>query len=122
MIAAWGLVALWMAAVAVVSIAPIAAPDVEVPIGADKWAHAAFYAVLGWLAARAARRSGASPATAWGSAVALAALYGAGVEGVQSAVGRDASLGDWMADAIGAVAGAAIVAVRGEAKPIEEGR
>lgn len=107
MIGAWLLVALWMAALIVLSVVPVRGPEVDIPFGVDAWAHAAFYAVLGWLVARAVRRSGASPAMAWGVAVTLSVLYGAGLEWLQGHAGRDPSVADGVADALGAAIGAA---------------
>ena len=105
---AWLGVVAWMIVVAVVSVAPVSGPAVELPLGADKWAHAAFYAVLGLLAARAAWRSGAPVFAAWTIAFALATAYGAGMEWIQGHVGRDPSLADGFADALGAAIGAGV--------------
>lgn len=116
MIGAWLLVAAWMAAVAVVSLAPVRGPDVEIVFGADKWAHAVFYAVLGWLGARAARRSGAPLIAAWAIALSIATLYGAGMEWLQGQVGRDASLADGVADMVGAAIGAGILTFQSSSK------
>ncbi len=64
---------------------------------ADKAVHAAIYGGL----TAALLLPGLSPARAWGAA----ALYGATDEFHQRFVpGRDASVGDWLADAAGAAA------------------
>lgn len=116
MIGAWLLVVAWMAAVAAVSLAPVRGPALEFVFGADKWAHVLFYAVLGWLGARAARRSGAPLMAAWAIAVSIAMLYGAGMEWLQGRVGRNASLADGIADLVGAVIGASILTFRDSSK------
>ncbi len=116
MIGAWLLVAAWMAVVAGVSLAPVRGPEVEIVPGADKWAHAVFYAVLGWLGARAARRSGAPPMAAWAIALSMATLYGAGMEWLQGRVGREASLADGVANMVGAAIGAGILTFRSSSK------
>lgn len=122
MIGAWLLVAAWMAAVAVVSLAPVRGPEVEVLFGLDKWAHAGFYAVLGWLAARAARRSGASRSAGWVIALAIATLYGAGMEWLQDHAGRERSLADGVADVVGAVIGAGLQTLRSGSNRSGRGR
>lgn len=75
---------------------------VDVPTGFDKVAHFAAYCVLGLLLSRAA----ASMRGGLFLAAALGWLYGATDELHQSTVpGRDASFGDWVADAAGTVTG-----------------
>lgn len=67
----------------------------------DKLAHASLFAVLGWLAAR----SWLLPRHRW-YALAGLLLVGALTEWLQAFVpGRSASLGDWVADALGLCAG-----------------
>jgi VanZ family protein len=77
--------------------------------GGDKLVHALLFAVLAWLLC-GSRRGG--PAAGWlaGSLV-LAVAYGGLTEGVQALVGgRDPSLGDLGADALGAAAGVLVFA------------
>ncbi len=96
----WGALALlYMAGIFWLSSQP--GPAVGLPHPWDKLAHAAEYAGLGFLLARAT----GAPAPAW----LLAALYGAGDEFHQAFVpGREASPLDWLADALGALLGAAL--------------
>ncbi len=93
----WGALALlYMAGVFWLSSQPGTA--VGLPSPWDKLAHAAEYAGLGFLLARAT----GAPATAW----VLAALYGASDEVHQRFVpGREASPFDWLADAAGGFVG-----------------
>jgi VanZ family protein len=72
---------------------------------ADKIGHAAVYAVLGFLYAVAWHRHGSSQPAAAERSMAMVLLYGALMEFVQSRVGRDPSLGDWIADGVGAMVG-----------------
>jgi hypothetical protein len=73
----------------------------------DKLLHFAGYALLGALLYRAARGSGAGRARAVAIAVLGAAAYGATDELHQAYVpGRSMDLWDWVADALGAAAGA----------------
>jgi VanZ family protein len=86
--------------------------DVDRVPGGDKTAHLCEYAVLGFLLARALRRS--RPSLGGGAVVALAALlgaaYGASDEFHQSFVPeRTASLGDLAADGTGALLGALLL-------------
>lgn len=77
-------------------------PDVSFT-WSDKLVHAAVYAVLGALVARATRRPGALPAL-----LAIAAIAGFGLvdEWTQSfSPGREPDLADAIADTIGAAAG-----------------
>lgn len=107
MTGAWIALGGWAVVVAVASALPGAeVPGAGLPLGADKWGHAAAYAVLGWLAARAWSASGSRAWTAVVRAVALAAAFGATMEWMQEFVRRDPSVGDWAADALGATLGA----------------
>lgn len=73
----------------------------------DKAAHFAEYALLGGLLQRALSLSGVGRNRAWALVGLLAAGLSAGDEWVQSHVpGRDSSPLDWLADCIGAGAGA----------------
>lgn len=93
-------------------------PDLtELPGGiSDKTGHFAGYALLGLLVARGlagARLAGVTTgSTLW--AVVLSSCYGATDEGHQHFVhGRTPDVHDWIADTLGALAGALIVAVAG---------
>lgn len=106
---AWIAVLGWMLVITALSVAPVAdVPAVELPFGIDKWAHAAVYAPLTWLAAHAWRQSAASRRVAAIRGVALALAWGGTIEWVQAFVRREPSLGDWMADAVGATLGALV--------------
>lgn len=120
MIGTWGPVAFWMAVVATVSLVPARGPEVDLVFGADKWAHAALYAVLGWLGVRGARRSGAPPIAAWTIALAIGGLYGAGLELLQGRVGRDPSVADGLADLLGTALGAGVLTIRTRTERLEE--
>ena len=72
----------------------------------DKLVHVAAFAVLAWLLANAWQRStgrltGGHLRAAW----LLIVLYAAADEWTQAWVGRECSLGDWLADAVGAAVG-----------------
>lgn len=80
-------------------------------LGVDKLVHGAGYAVLGALLVLATAGARRSVRRAVVIAVALASLYGVTDELHQSFVpGRDTSAGDWAADTVGALAGAALAA------------
>jgi hypothetical protein len=101
----WLPLALWAGGILLLS----AQPADELPASwfpfEDKLVHAAVYAVLGALAARAAARAGV------GRGAAVLALVGACAFGLldewtqRFSPGRTPSLGDWAADGIGALAG-----------------
>jgi hypothetical protein len=75
--------------------------------GADKVAHAVAYAILGLLLCRAYRGSGIPGGAAFALALLTASLYGASDEWHQSLVpNRAADSQDWLADSVGAAAGA----------------
>jgi VanZ family protein len=81
------------------------------PERVDKIVHAAVFAALAWLLATAWQRSvgrlgGGHLRAAWLAIV----LYAAADEWTQTWVGRVGSLGDWLADAIGAAAGLIVFA------------
>jgi VanZ family protein len=110
---AWLPVAAWCLLVFLLSSYPLRV-DIGVVPGGDKTAHLGEYAVLGFLLARALRRT--RPALGAGAVVAgaalLGALYGASDEFHQAFVPqRTASLGDLAADFAGALLGAAAFAV-----------
>ena len=77
--------------------------------GLDKLAHATVYALLAFVAARAFATlpiSHHAPMLPWAAAL-FAALYGLSDEIHQSFVpGRSADVWDWVADVLGAIAGA----------------
>lgn len=89
--------ALYMGLIFVLSAQPGSA--VGLPPPWDKLAHTLEYALLGFLLSRAFSNPGA--------AFVIASLYGVSDEFHQSFVpGREASIGDWLADSLGAFAGA----------------
>jgi VanZ family protein len=78
-----------------------AGSEVGLPAPWDKVAHFCSYALLGFLTSRALSRA----SWGWG----IAALYGAVDEWHQSFVPmRDASVWDWIADALGAFVGSRV--------------
>lgn len=78
-------------------------------VGEDKVLHACAYGVLGALLALAAGGGRFQGRRAVVLAAALASLYGVTDELHQSFVpGRDTSAGDWAADTVGGLAGAAL--------------
>ena len=96
----WALAAGWAAFLFLLSSRP--ALPVDLDLGLDKVAHFFAYLVLGFLLGGAARSSRLS---LW-LAVAIGWAYGVVDELHQSTVpGRFAEVGDWFADAAGAVAG-----------------
>jgi len=94
----------WMGLVLVLSTIPPGEVPFDLFTGSDKVGHAAFYMVLGALAARVRGRS--APGKIWLAAFGLAAAYGGLIEVAQAVVGREPSLADWGADAVGAAVGA----------------
>ncbi len=101
----WPSLAVWLVVLFVASSVPL--PEgrkVDFPLGPDKICHGLAYAVLGALAVRAlwpARSRGALI----GAGLLGAIAYGALLEGWQHLVGRDAEVGDVIADAVGAAIG-----------------
>jgi VanZ family protein len=80
-------------------------PEPPGPLAWDKLQHALGYAAGGFLLARAAGVRGRGLAVA----IALGLLYGASDEVHQAFVpGRNSDVHDWLADAVGVVAGAFI--------------
>ena len=100
----WACAILWFS-----SLSPDELPDAAFAFW-DKLNHFAAFSVGGWLAASALRvsRPHARPTTVLIHAVALVAAFGVLDEAVQTLTpGRaGAQLGDWIADALGATAGA----------------
>jgi VanZ family protein len=101
---AWLAVAAWMTVTVILSTFPVEDLQPNVP-EADKIGHAAVYAVLGLLCAVAWHRHGSSQPAVAERSMALALLYGALMEFLQSHVGRDPSMADWVADGVGALFG-----------------
>jgi VanZ family protein len=101
---AWLAVAAWMTLTVILSTFPVDQIQPSVP-DADKLGHAAVYGVLALLCARAWHRHGSSQAAAIERAMALVLVFGALMEFVQGFVGRDPSMGDWLADGVGALVG-----------------
>jgi VanZ family protein len=101
---AWLAVAAWMTLTVILSTFPVDEIQPSVP-DADKLGHAAVYGVLALLCARAWHRRGSSQAAAIERAMALVLVFGALMEFVQGFVGRDPSMGDWLADGVGALVG-----------------
>jgi VanZ family protein len=101
---AWAVLLFWLSAQS----RPL---PVELPIRhVDKLLHLGAYAVLGFLLAGGLRAAGVRPRRAFVAAVLVASLYGASDEWHQAFVpGRDADPGDWAADTVGALLGAAVV-------------
>lgn len=108
----------WMALVLALSVIPTRETGSMGFAGVDKVGHAVCYFVLGLLAVRAQDRGEAG--ARWIVAFGLAVLYGGVLEVGQGWVDRDPSLWDWIADGVGAAAGAAVGLVATDEK--EEGR
>ncbi|MQA90778.1 MAG: hypothetical protein GEU90_11155 [Gemmatimonas sp.] len=99
-VGAWGPAAGWAAFLFFLSSRP--SVGVALPFGADKVAHFGAYLVLGFLLAHGVTRFGLSARFA----LVVGMLYGLSDEVHQRFVpGRSAELADWIADALGAVAG-----------------
>jgi len=85
--------------------------------------HLVAYGILGFLLAAALQESGAGPRRVARLALVLAVLYGISDEWHQSFVpGRVPSLGDLLADAIGAALGIMLHAIRTTAAPMRRKR
>ena len=102
----------WAAVILVLTSIPVPSTPVDDVLGLDKLVHLVLYGVLGALAARAARtpsRARLPLLAALGAVI----LFAAADEWHQALVpGRSADPLDWVADAVGALAGTALV-VRG---------
>lgn len=115
----WAWAAAWAGLILVATTIPLPEPPGTTAVPLDKVAHGMMYAGLGGLLARALRRTGH-----WGAArvtwVLLGGLAFAALdEGHQHWLAtRVPSVGDWVADGIGLLAGVATVAlvaaIRGE--------
>ena len=83
-----------------VSLAVLFAPAGDVPVtpaGVDKLVHASLFAAL----ALTGRWAGIGRVLL----VPALALYGAASEVIQGVIGRDAAVGDWLADVVGVLLG-----------------
>jgi hypothetical protein len=83
-----------------VSLAVLFAPASDVPsapVGVDKLVHASLFAAL----ALTGLWAGVSRVVL----VPVLVLYGAGSEVIQGLIGRDAAVGDWVADVVGVLLG-----------------
>lgn len=101
---AWLAVAVWMALTVVLSSIPFHRVQPSVS-DADKLVHAAIYCVMAVLCARAWTRHGSPQGAMVERTMAMALIFGALMELMQSYVGREMSLADWVADGVGAVIG-----------------
>jgi VanZ family protein len=82
------------------SLAVLFAPPSDVPyapVGVDKLVHASLFAAL----ALTGRWAGVSRVVL----VPVLVLYGAASEVIQGLIGRDAAVGDWLADVVGVLLG-----------------
>ncbi len=94
----WGPAALWAAVLFLLSELPELGDGL--PAGTDKLVHGALYLILGLSLAWGKGRTGSN--VGWAPLLLMGAGYGALDEWHQSFVpGRDASVGDWMADSAG---------------------
>ena len=104
----------WAAVILVLTSVPLPGIPVAGSWGLDKVVHLALYAVLGFLVARAtaAGDAGARPRAAQQLLAVLGVLLFAALDEWHQGFipGRSADRLDWLADAVGAVAGAAIAA------------
>jgi hypothetical protein len=88
------------AVVVLLSLAVLFAPASDVPyapVGVDKLVHASLFAAL----ALTGRWAGVSRVVL----APVLVLYGAGSEVIQGFIGRDAAVGDWLADVVGVLLG-----------------
>ena len=104
----WWPPAAWAATI--LTITSIPNPDLGrvgaiLPPGADKLVHAALYAVLGWLAWRAARPASGRRRNAARVLLAIVALAAFDEWHQQFIPGRSMDVLDWAADGIGASSG-----------------
>lgn len=83
----------------------------NLPVGSgDKLLHFVFFFVLALLGGRAALQRGQRLSRSWPLIwFGVYTLYGAADELLQSPVGRTPSIGDWVADSSGALAGLLVV-------------
>lgn len=102
---AWGPVFLWATGILVVTTVPLPGRAGLTTSHLDKLAHAVMYSGLGWTVARALHRTGRSTGMALFVAVGAAGGFAALNEWIQAWVGREPDVGDWIADAVGLLAG-----------------
>jgi VanZ family protein len=106
----WTAVIVWAAGIFYLSSIPSYHPTPPPFPFADKVVHFGLYFVLGALLCAALHRTPLRRGIIVAGAIAIAALYGASDEWHQTFVfGRNASVADWVADALGACAGVALV-------------
>jgi VanZ family protein len=117
-----GALVTWSACLVVA--ATISPATIRLSEGRDLWAHAVGYGLHGALTLAAIRRTGLTLPMSAGLAVMLSSLFGLATEGLQLMVpGRDPSVADLIADAIGASFGTAAsvgwvrIRARGETEP-----
>ena len=101
---------LWMAVIFAMS-SQATVPVPQTIWGQDKFMHFLGYAILGYFLARSFRNAHLGLTLKQVVFVALiASVYGMSDEFHQSfVVGRDASVGDWLADSLGGLAGALLL-------------
>ena len=98
----WGPAALWAAVLFLLS--ELEGTSALLPAGVDKVVHGGLYSILGLSLAWGRARTGFAGSTVL--LLIIGAGYGALDEWHQSFVpGRDANLGDWMADVVGVMLG-----------------
>ena len=103
----WIAVVAWSVTIAVLSCLPVAElPRLEVS-GLDRAFHAAFYAVLAVLMARALAASWPGETAVAAGTLVGALAFGGLMEWIQGLVGRSPDVVDWAADAGGIMAGLA---------------
>ena len=102
----WRAPLLWAVVILIVSSVPI--PAVAAPAGTDKGVHALLYLVLGFLAIRSLLNARTVPVWHLLVLVVGVLVFGALDEAHQLFIpGRTADPKDWVADAVGSVAGMA---------------
>lgn len=115
---AWGPVAAWVGVILAATAVPLpsAARAPDLPL--DKAVHAFLYGGLGWLVARALRRTGRGDRRTLAAAFVACVLFAAADELLQAAVPtRAPTAGDWAADVVGLAAGLLAAAVRAGRRP-----
>jgi VanZ family protein len=106
----WGPPIVYMAAIFAISAQPNPLPELTTRVW-DKLLHLAEYGGLAVLFVRALAREGAGWRDALLAAIVMTSLYGATDEFHQAFVpNRNSTVTDWVADSIGAIAGASISA------------
>lgn len=100
----------WLAIFIATHMSPGAAQELDIE-GSDKLKHYVAYAGLAFLLVGRRACLGKLSLNTYLWLFGIAATYGAFDEGTQLLVGRDAELGDWFADSIGALTGLAAFAL-----------